>query len=113
MATQQDAFISNLGRIYTVYVGGFWNDTANGTDVLVYSEDTIAGSFVRPDNQTSYWNIRPVCTDWGELMPVTWYPMKRLTGWSKRNWKKTSTITGIFLTAFPERCPRPKRLTGI
>ena len=52
-------------------------DPGEGADVLIYSNVSMDGSFVRSTNVSAtdgaYYNFKPICTDWPETLPLDWY----------------------------------------
>ncbi|MFW5956436.1 MAG: flippase activity-associated protein Agl23 [Halorhabdus sp.] len=46
----------------------------DGTDVAIYDGSTAdGGSFVRSDPGSAWKDFRPVCTEWGNTLPINWY----------------------------------------
>ncbi|WP_136688625.1 flippase activity-associated protein Agl23 [Halorhabdus amylolytica] len=45
----------------------------DGTDVLVYDGSTDDGGYLRDDPGSADYNFRPVCTEWGNTLPLNWY----------------------------------------
>ncbi|WP_135663699.1 flippase activity-associated protein Agl23 [Halorhabdus rudnickae] len=45
----------------------------NGTDVLIYDGSTDDGGYLRDDPESADFNFRPVCTEWGNTLPLNWY----------------------------------------
>jgi len=45
----------------------------DGTDVLIYDGSADDGGYLRDDPDSASYNFRPVCTEWGNTLPLNWY----------------------------------------